>query len=178
MTLTRGSAVRRNDMEKFFDLFWKHPNEVTLYRPSCCPTIDASLGVGMVGGVKAVIEAAIRKAAKKPTGELTKVNLEKVTWLSLSYNQLTDVTALKELTQLTVLGLGDNQLTDVTALKELTQLTRLWLNRNQLTDITALKGLTQLTRLDLNDNPALTKAQIAELQKALPKCVIYSNSTK
>ena len=31
-----------------------HPQrkEVTPYRPSCCPTIDASLGVGMVGGVK------------------------------------------------------------------------------------------------------------------------------
>ena len=80
------------------------------------------------------IEAAIRKAAKKPTGELTKVNLEKVTWLSLSYNQLTDVTALKELTQLTRLGLGRN--------------------------------------------PDLTKSQIAELQKALPKCKITHNLSK
>ncbi len=110
----------------------------------------------MVGGVKAVIEAAIRKAAKKPTGELTKVNLEKVTWLSLSYNQLTDVTALKELTQLTHLNLDNNQLTDVTALKELTKL-----------EVLRLKG-----------NPALTKAQIAELQKALPECIIESNPTK
>jgi len=30
-----------------------------------------------------------------------------------------------------------------------------------------LEKLTQLTKLDLEDNPALTKAQIAELQKAL-----------
>jgi hypothetical protein len=41
-----------------------------------------------------------------------------------------------------------------------------------------LKKLTRLTELDLIDNPALTKAQIAELQKALPKCTILSNPTK
>jgi len=32
-----------------------------------------------------------------------------------------------------------------------------------------------LKSLNLQDNPALTKAQIAELQKALPKCKIRSN---
>ena len=41
-----------------------------------------------------------------------------------------------------------------------------------------LEKLTQLTRLDLEDNPALTKAQIAELQKALPRCDIRSNPKK
>jgi len=35
-----------------------------------------------------------------------------------------------------------------------------------------LENLTQLRSLYLNDNPDLTKAQIAELQKALPKCKI------
>jgi hypothetical protein len=32
--------------------------------------------------------------------------------------------------------------------------------------------------LILFDNPALTKAQIAELQKALPKCEITHNAKK
>jgi Leucine-rich repeat (LRR) protein len=81
-----------------------------------------------------VIEAAIRKAAKKPTGELTKADLEKVTVLELYENQLTDVKGLEK--------------------------------------------LTQLERLSLDDNPDLTKSQIAELQKALPKCDISSNPTK
>jgi hypothetical protein len=35
-----------------------------------------------------------------------------------------------------------------------------------------------LANLNLKDNPDLTKAQIAELQKALPKCEIRSNPTK
>ncbi len=102
------------------------------------------------------IEKAIRKQLKEPEGELTKADLEKVTWLDL-YN---------------------NQLTDVNGLEKLTQLRHLDLNNNQLTDVKALEKLTKLRVLLLRDNPSLTKAQIAELQKALPKCDIYSNPTK
>ena len=41
-----------------------------------------------------------------------------------------------------------------------------------------LEKLTQLKLLNLSNNPALTKAQIAELKKALPNCEIESNPTK
>jgi Leucine-rich repeat (LRR) protein len=54
------------------------------------------------------IEAAIRKEINKPTGELTKVDLEKVTELDLNNNQLTDVTGLEKLTQLKKLDLASN----------------------------------------------------------------------
>ena len=57
-------------------------------------------------------------------------------------------------------------------------MTELYFHDNQLTDVKGLKKLTQLRELYLNDNTDLTKAQIAELQKALPKCDIYSNPTK
>ena len=150
------------------------------------------------------IEAAIRKSLKyigeSPTGELTQADLEKVTELELdgkqltsvkslekltqleslhlSHNKLTDVKGLENLMQLKELPLDDNQLTDVKGLENLTQLEGLWLPRNQLTDVKGLEKLTRLTELDLMDNPALTKAQIDELQKALPKCDISSNPTK
>ena len=88
-----------------------------------------------------VIEAAIRKAAKKPTGELTKVDLEKVTKLELFYSVNASWT-------------------------------------KKLTDVKGLEKLAQLKKLYLQNNPDLTKAQIAELQKALPKCKISSNPTK
>ena len=104
----------------------------------------------------AILEKAIRKSLKKPTGELTKADLEKVTDLSLMGNQLTDVKGLEKLTQLKVL----------------------WLGVNRLTDVKGLEKLTQLTWLELRFNPKLTKAQIDELQKALPKCKIFSNPTK
>ena len=81
-----------------------------------------------------VIEKAIRNSLRKPTGELTKTDLEKVTGLNLRGNQLTDMKGLEK--------------------------------------------LTQLKRLSLDFNPNLTKAQIDQLQKALPKCQVKSNPKK
>ena len=99
------------------------------------------------------IEAAIRKQIKKPTGELTKADYEKVTRLSIFRKQLTDVKGLEKLTKLKTLGLSDNQLTDVTGLEKLTKLTGLWLAGNQLTELPkGLEKLTQLTRLNLPGN--------------------------
>jgi Leucine-rich repeat (LRR) protein len=103
-----------------------------------------------------VIEAAIRKELKKPTGELTKADLEKVTYLALRGsglgNQLTDVKGLEKLTQLKWLDLGANQLTDVKGLEKLTQLTWLYLFVNQLTDVKGLEKLTQVKTLNLDHN--------------------------
>ena len=114
--------------------------------------------------------------------QLTNVKgLEKLTqlkWLELHKNQLTDVKGLEKLTQLTILRVDDNQLTDVKGLEKLNQLTRLGLEGNQLTDVKGLEKLTQLTHLVLEDNPDLTKAQVSELKKALPKCRISSNPKK
>jgi len=125
-----------------------------------------------------VIETAIRKAAKKSTGELNKADFEKVIVMDLQRLQLTDVTGLEKLTKLEELNLGGNQLTDVKGLEKLTQLKYLELYGNKLTNVKGLENLTQLKELYLGDNPDLTKAQIAELKKALPKCQIISNPEK
>ena len=63
-------------------------------------------------------------------------------------------------------------------MEKLTQLMDLRLDNNQLTDVKGLEKLTRLTELDLQENPDLTKAQIDELQKALPNCKIISNPKK
>jgi internalin A len=85
---------------------------------------------------------------------------------------------LEKLAMLEVLFLEYNQLTDVKGLEKLTKLTSLVLAGNQLTEMKALENLTQLEILNLANNPNLTKAQIAELKKALPKCLILSNPKK
>ena len=91
-------------------------------------------------------------------GELKKADLEEVTKLNLDGYQLTELPKnLENLTQLKVLVLSKNQLAGLPK---------------------GLEKLTQLTELRLDDNPDLTKAQIAELQKALPNCKIISNPTK
>jgi len=127
---------------------------------------------------KAAIEAAIRKAANKPTGELTKADFEKLAKLNLDGNKLTSVRGLEKLTQLKDLNLGNNKLTDVTGLEKLTQLTHLSLWRNQLTNVKGLEKLTQLKVLNLWHNSDLTKDQVAGLKKALPKCHIQHNPKK
>ena len=148
-----------------------------------------------------LIEAAIRKAVRKPEGEITKADLEKVTslrlvdknlndmpkglekltqltTLHLDHNQLTNMKGLEKLTQLTHLSLFNNQLTNVKGLEKLTRLEVLVLAVNQLVDVKELKKLTQLETLWLQGNSDLTKAKIAELKKALPKCNISSNARK
>ena len=61
-----------------------------------------------------IVEKAVRKSLKKPTGELTKADLEKVTILVLYLTKITDA-GLKEvakLQQLTVLVLYRTKITD------------------------------------------------------------------
>ena len=83
-----------------------------------------------------------------------------------------------DLGKVTGLNFRGNKLTDVSGLEKLTQLTVLQLRANNLTDVKVLEKLTKLEHLDLTKNPDLTKAQIAELQKALPKCKISGNPKK
>jgi Leucine-rich repeat (LRR) protein len=124
-----------------------------------------------------IIEAAIRGGA---TGELTKEDYDKVTAMNLKNKQLTSVKGLEKCTQLTYLLLGSNQLTDtdVKGLMNLTNLDRLDLDSNQITHLKGLEKLTKLEVLWIRNNPDITKAQIAELQKALPKCLIEHTATK
>ncbi len=125
------------------------------------------------------IEWVVRKATKKPTGELTKEDYEKVRRLVVS--SLFDGKLpkdLEKLTKLEELYLSRNQLTNVKGLEKLTQLKELDLRRNQLTDLKGLENLTKLNGLHLSNNPDLTKAQINQLKKTLPKCLIGSNPTK
>ena len=126
---------------------------------------------------KGPIESAIRKELKKPNGELTKEDLEKVTFLNLDNTKITNA-GLKELAklqQITRLWLFNTQITDA-GLKEvakLKQLEGLNLVRTQITN-TGLKEVAKLKQLEVlylfHSNHT---AGVAELQKALPKCRIH-----
>ena len=105
-------------------------------------------------------------------------NLTQLKVLDLKNNQLTSVEGLEKLTQLKFLDLRNNKLTNVKGLERLTQLSELWLIKNKLTDVKGLENLKELRKLNLRYNPDLTKAQIDELQKALPECKIDHNAKK
>jgi Leucine-rich repeat (LRR) protein len=102
-----------------------------------------------------IVERAVRDGLKKPTGELTKEDLEKVNAIGLGYSQITDA-SLKEvakLANLTQLDLRFTQITD-TGLKEVAK-------------------MKKLTKLYLA-NTKVTKQGIAQIQKELPKCYIIA----
>ena len=124
------------------------------------------------------IEKAIRKELNKPSGNLTTSDLHKIRELSLGRYQLTNVSALKQLNQLEWLDLYENRINDVTALGQLNKLKYLDLHGNQIKDLRPLRELKQLSELYLRDNPDLTKAQIEQLKKSLPRCSIDHNAGK
>jgi len=139
------------------------------------------------------------------TKEMTEIpndfkNLSNLLTLHIHKNRLTVASGLEELTQLTTLGISDNQLSNLMGLEKLIQLKGLDLSRNtivdaagienftrlkilsldgnKLTNLKSLERLSQLETLILSNNPEITKSQIADLQKALPKCNIRHNATK
>ena len=100
-----------------------------------------------------IVEKAIRKQIKKPEGELTKAELEKLTHLDLHDTKITDA-GLKEvakLQKLVGLKLNFTKITDA-GLKE----------------VAKLKNLEKLFFTDTK----ITHAGLAQLEKALPKCRI------
>ena len=86
---------------------------------------------------------------------------------------------MEKLTKLKKLSLYENELTEVPkGLENLKQLTFLNLSANRLTELPSLEKLNRLKTLGLWTNPALSKAQMNQLQKALPKCDIGHNTKK
>ncbi len=73
-------------------------------------------------------------------------------WLDISDNQISDISALKNLINLRNLDIDDNQVSDISALKDMTRLTVLDIDDNDISDMSPLKNLTNLTVLDLHNN--------------------------
>ncbi len=90
-------------------------------------------------------------------------DLTALEYLYLSYNSISDISALADLTALTYLDLGDNSISDISALAGLTSLTSLFLSSNSISDISALADLTALTTLGLGDNSISDISALADL---------------
>ena len=120
------------------------------------------------------LEAAIRDALGKPTGDITDTDLAGLTgldaqargivdltgleccvnleWLWLNVNDISHLGPLSGLTELRNLGLRENGVSDLGPLSGLTKLEMLSLRRNTISDLGPLSGLTSLEFLDLENN--------------------------
>ena len=121
----------------------------------------------------ALIEMYIRMKLDKRKGDLSKMDLEKMTVLTVYEGEsLEDLKPLSKLTKLKRLRLDGTQVSDLSPLANLTQLERLELIGGQISDVSALANLKKLEYIDLRNNFKLNKDKIALLQKALPNCFI------
>lgn len=83
------------------------------------------------------------------TGLEHAINLEN---LSLDNNNITDISALANLRALKYLTIIDTDISDISALKNLTSLESLWLTNNNITDISPIANLYNLEYLRADDN--------------------------
>ena len=73
-------------------------------------------------------------------------------YLDISDNQISNLSALANLTNLSTLDAGNNYVTDLAPLSTLVALTDLELYGNSVTDVTPLAGMTNLCILNLFRN--------------------------
>jgi len=119
------------------------------------------------------LEAAIREAISKLTGDILVSDLQNLTSLSYSGLDIADEQKIKNLegiqycSNLTELDLRYNQISDISAVANLNNLTEIDLSENQISDISAIANLTNLTVLILSENQISNISAIANLNNLM-----------
>jgi len=106
----------------------------------------------------------------------TPSNMLLLTALSAEWSNIMDIAGLEYAKNLGYLGLSFNHITDISALSALTKLKSLYLDVNvELSNISALSGLTNLTQLGLQDTDV---SDISALSRLTNLQVLGLSSTK
>jgi len=112
----------------------------------------------------AAIEAEIRKRTNKPTGELTKVDLEKVRHFENHRTGVTDLKPLAGLKNVGYLLLASNQITDMKPLAGMSRLDYLAISGNPITSLNGLQGMSRLRDLRIYDCQITDLSPLAKLR--------------
>jgi len=119
--------------------------------------------IGLVSGAVPVtvdfpdpyLEAAVREALGKPSGDITDEDMAGLTWLTANTRGIHDLAGLEYATNLGHLELGQNPILDLSPLAGLTNLQYLvvhCLAWDQFSDLSPLAGLSNLQYLDASSN--------------------------
>ena len=100
-----------------------------------------------------------RLAEMVANGEIPKTTI----YIDLSYNEITDISPLAELTELMSIDLSNNQVSDISPLSSLKRLEGLSLWNNLVSDISPLSELTELYALVLDENVIGDISALSEL---------------
>jgi len=109
------------------------------------------------------LEAAIREALGKPTGDIYEADVENLTSLYAAERGIVTLTGLEHATSLTHLYLDSNNISDISPLANLNSLTDLYLGWNEISDMPQIGNLTSLTSLRLDSNNISDISPLANL---------------
>ena len=98
------------------------------------------------------LEAVIREAIGKPTGDIYQSDVDGLTGLTANERNIVNLTGLEHCSNLRTLTLWVNQISDISPLASLTDLCWLDLGANQISDISPLASLTNLSHLCIDNN--------------------------
>jgi len=98
------------------------------------------------------LEAAVRDAIGKPTGDIRRSDLEGRPFLFAEGRGIVDLSGLEYCASLNRLYLWENRIVDISPLSNLSSLEGLYLRDNQISDISPLSNLTRLSSIDLGEN--------------------------
>ena len=106
------------------------------------------------------LEAAIRDAVGKPTGDIHNTDVAGMTYLDASNRGISDLEGIQQCGDLEWIELRDNEIVDVSALASLTMLKAFDLRNNQIADISVLADMPNIWLLELSDNEIVDVAAL------------------
>jgi GH25 family lysozyme M1 (1,4-beta-N-acetylmuramidase) len=111
--------------------------------------VAASASDPIVTFPDANLQAIIRTAIHKPTGDIHASDLTVLTNLTANHSGIVNLSGLESCTNLIYLDLWVNKISDIRPIAGLTKLNILYLAYNEISDLTPLTNLTNLAWLDL-----------------------------
>ena len=105
------------------------------------------------------------------------IKLYSLSTLTLSGDNLSNISPLSTLGGLVYLDLSDNMISDLYPLSNLHELKTLYLDNNPVTDFSPLYSLTQLDMLSIR-GIGITEEQLKGLSSALPNCAIHCETAQ
>jgi Leucine-rich repeat (LRR) protein len=150
-------------------------NEIVAEAEKTSPESRADCSLIAVSFPDQNLEAAIREAVGKPTGDIYNTDVESLTSLYAAKRDIVTLTGLEHATSLSHLYLDSNNISDISPLANLSGLTDLYLGWNKISDISQLGNSTSLTSLRLDSNSVRDVSPLANL-RSLTDLYLGSNS--
>ncbi len=107
-------------------------------------------------------ESAIREATGKQSGEILRIDMQRILRMDASGRGITELENLSEAYNMRELDLSDNQIEDIWTVGDLRELRVLDLSGNLISDISYLSSLTKLVELDISSNLLSDPGQASE----------------